>query len=189
MPLPFIVAGIAAVAGAVGTTAAAVGTAAAVVGTTAVAAAGTVAAVAGTTLLTVGGLSITVGGVAAAAAGFGIASKVFEDTSSYSSEYITDSQKEYEKNKLKDKLETEKKELKHYINIESSTQIKTEIEQVLLQVNELQNNNDYFKAINAIQSYKIIYAQGKSNEKIAKEAEEVAKLLLEVRHESRELVG
>lgn len=166
MPLPFLIA------------------AAVWIGGAATATAATVTAIATTSILTIGGISITIGGLTAAAAAFGIATKIFEDTDSYSNGYISDEEKQFEKNKLKDKLEILKSDFRKLKNKERVSELKKEMNNVLLNSKKLEEDEEYFKAIHVINSYQLIYAEKKTDMKIAKETEDIAKFLIKIRKQT-----
>ncbi|MGL6098975.1 MAG: hypothetical protein ACRCZ9_00010 [Fusobacteriaceae bacterium] len=194
MPLPFFIAGIAAVFGAAATGAAAVGTA--VVTGAAVAAAtvgATAAAIAGTTLLTVGGIVITAGTVAGVAAGaaiaFGISEVLMEESNHYSSQNITEQEKKRERNRLKKMYEEQLESLKKLEKIEGNSELKKGIISAIEGAQKYCEVDEYYNAINFIKNFKLVYAENKKNEKIAKEAEDVLKCLIEVRRETISLRG
>ncbi len=161
MPLPFIIAGIAALTSAAG------------------AAAATAVAVA-STAITIGGVSVTVGALATGAIGaavtFGISKALLEDVDSYTSETITEAQKDYEKNRLKDKLEDEKNDLRKKYGITDFSQVDT-----------MANNDEYLKALSFIGQLKLKLAEDRKNEELAKESEKILLLLKQVREESKKL--
>jgi len=138
-------------------------------------------------LITIGGMTLTVGGALAAAAAFGIAAAVFSDSDSYSNEYISEDEKDIEKEKLTSTLEKELRNLAELLLEERNPQSAEEIRAISEQVIEYVNNDEYFKALNILSQFKIIYAQTKSDERIAKQAEKLAQKLVRVRKETHRL--
>lgn len=166
MPIPFILAGLGAIATAIGT-----GTAA-------------VATVATLSVATIGGLSITVGGIVATATALGVAGKIFSDVNDYSSSYISDSEKEFERNRLKEQLREDIRSFEEIYSKENSESLKVQIKDAIQQAQGFKLKMEYFNAINVLNNYKLVYAEHKSSEKLAKEAERIAKKLIEVREET-----
>lgn len=169
MPIPFILAGLGAIATAIGT-----GTAA-------------VATVATLSVATIGGLSITIGGIVATATALGVAGKIFSDVNDYSTSYISESEKDFEKNRLKKQFETELINFNEIILKEESSVLKQQIKDAIKQAKELAEKIEYFNAINVLNNYKLVYAEKKSCEKLAKEAERIAIKLIEVREKTLSL--
>ncbi|GEM_PF-5875857 len=149
----------------------------------------TTGAILATSILTVGGVSITIGGVLAAAGAFGLAAAVFSETDSYSNEYISDYEKEAEKQKLKSILSAEKRNLINMISEERSRNTASEMKKVLDQAEEFESDDEYFKALNILNQFKIIYAQKKTDERLAQQAEKIARKLIKVRKETHRLRG
>ncbi|MFA7074436.1 MAG: hypothetical protein WC234_04525 [Endomicrobiaceae bacterium] len=132
-----------------------------------------------TSLITIGGVSITAGkliALASVASAFGISKQLLDDVETYHDEYISDSQKDHEKEKLQSKLKAEKQILKTQYSLTD-----------LSSIEELEQNNEYFKALALISQIKLKKAEELSNQKIADEAQEVLTLLKQVRQESKQL--
>lgn len=195
MPLPFIVAGIAAAVGAVGTTAAAVGAGAVAVGAATATAIGAVSAtavaIAGTTLLTVGGIAITAGTIAGVAAGaaivFGISEVAMQESESYSTIYISDSEKRREKERLEKSYQDQIKSLEDMKKNEIDAELKSGITVTIENATKFIENDEYYNAINLIKNFKLVYAENKNNKRIGEEASKLLNEILEVRRQTLEL--
>ncbi|MFA7074435.1 MAG: hypothetical protein WC234_04520 [Endomicrobiaceae bacterium] len=99
-----------------------------------------------------------------------------EETESFYNEYITDKQKRYEQEKLKAKLSQEKAKLKElYPQIDLS------------EIENLEKQNEYLKALTLISKIKIQKAKETNDQKIAEEAKELVQLLKSIRQESKQL--
>lgn len=197
MPLPFIVAGIAAAVGAVSAGAAAgvavVGTAVATGAALTAAAGATAVAIAGTTILTVGGIAITAGAIAGVAAGaaiaFGISEVVMEESQSYANSYISDSEKKREKERLEKLYQEQLQSLEKLKLNESSPELKNGIISTIENSKKFLESEEYYNAINFIKDFKLVYAENKKNENIANEVKEIINNILEVRRETLSLRG
>lgn len=204
MPIPFIIAGIAAAVSAATTagaavaatavaTGAAVTAGAVAAGATVVAAGTTVGALAGATLLTVGGVAITgttLAGVATGAAvAFGISQVAMEESNTYSTSYISDSEKQREKTKLKTKYEEQLESLEELVVEEKDADLKSGIRKTMRHAEEYVEKNEYYNAINLIKNFKLIYAEKKKNKRVAQEAADILYEINEIRRKTLKLRG
>ncbi|MGL6168246.1 MAG: hypothetical protein ACRC0Y_08165, partial [Fusobacteriaceae bacterium] len=153
----------------------------------------TAAAIAGTTLLTVGGVVITAGTVAGVAAGaaiaFGISEVVMDETETYSSQNITESEKIRERKKLEVLYLEQLKSLEEMKNSEHNYELKKGIEAAIESAKKYSEVNEYYNAINFIKNFKLVYAKNKMNKNIADELEKIIQDILNVRRETMSLRG